>query len=668
MTKFITSQLLHRFCLALLLPLCVGAEVRVTPVHPLHEITGDWMESREGAAESVNLLAPVNGTASAPFVVEASAEILREMSLQISPATGPDGTLSPNHFQIRYGATGPSGQERTPRDFDVLLEENPGGDTSFLPVWVTVRVPHDQPPGTYRGEIEVGGGAEPTRVPYVVVVAPFVMPNPGEIITHVSLYQSPEAVAWHYDVPLWSDEHLEKMEASFRMLGRVGQRHLNLFVYPDGYFGNTASIPFRRVNGQPRPDYSHAFRYLQRFGEHAGPLDTLSIVVWSTALHLQADGGKELPDELEVAFVDEDGNFSPGTVPMYGPPETKALWTEVIEGAQAMLDELGWDDTLLTIGVGSDRRPDADTVRFFRDIAPDVGWYLLTHGRGDPRERGDRMQIGDMTVTYYVSPFGPFRTRHEERPALIGGWDNEFRRISSIRFGLLSPDRPLINFRTAADAVTEEPWRGFTGLGLDFWVVRMPDGRSTSPLGSNARGWPRMHTNNNKAMAAPGPDGAIGTTRFEMLLEGIQESEARITLERVLGNPDHRRRLPDERAEEMEAYLKDRVNHRYALMQEEVMGSDTIWADAERAYARAMQLFTYAAESQRILIAAGEFQRPGPALRTWTNVQGHRIQAALVGRGPGTVRLRLADGSEHDIPIEQLSEADRAHLNPPTAP
>ncbi|MCC5844453.1 MAG: hypothetical protein JJU05_09395 [Verrucomicrobia bacterium] len=647
----------------LLLP--VGAALRVTPVFPLHEISESWPESRGGAVDSVNLLAPVNGTASAPFVVEASPDLLREMTLRISPAAGPDGTLPPETFQLRYGAAGPSGQERPLDDLDVLLEENPQGNASFLPVWVTVRVPHDQPPGTYRGEIEVRAGTHQTRVPYVLVVSPFVMPNPGELITHVSLYQSPEAVAWHYGVPLWSDAHLEKMEASFRMLGRVGQRHLNLFVYPDAYFGNTASIPFRMENGRPRPDYRHAFRYLQRFGEHAGPLDVLSIVVWSPALPRR---GNVLPDKLEVAFVDDNGTFRPGTLPMYGPPETKALWTEVIDGARTLLRELGWNDTLLTIGVGSDLRPDPDTVKFFRDIAPDVGWYLLTHGRGDPREQGDRMEIRSLKSTYYVSPFGPFRSRSEERPALLGGWDNEFRRISSARFGLLTPTRPLINYRTTAEGILEDPWRGLTGLGLDFWSVRAPDGRTGSPLGRHVPGWPRMHTNNNKALAAPGPDGAIGTTRFEMLLEGIQESEARITLERVLGNATHRRRLPDGRAAEMEAYLKDRVNHRYALLQEEIQGDRSLWVDAETAYTRALQLFTYAAEAQRILIAAGELKTPGPALRTWTDVQGRRIQAALVGRGPGTVRLRLANGQEYDIPLTQLSEADRARLNPPTAP
>ena len=643
--------------------------LRVTPVYPLTEITSSWPENRGGALDELALLVPPNGTASAPFVMEGDPGLLGELSFRVSPARGPAGVLAPERFEVRHATNENTGLERPRADFDVLTPDNPGSGMAVS--WLTVRPPPGQAHGLYEGMVEVTAGDVVLNLPFQVEVVGFVMPGPYEMFTHASLYQSPEGVAWHYGTPLWSNEHLEKMEASFRLMGRVGQKHLELYVLPEPYFGRTPNIPFRMEGNRPRPDFRFAERYLRRFLEMAGPPESVALIVWSPALPGKAGRGR-LPATLPVAFVDGEGTFSEGELPMYGPPETRQLWHEVVHGARRMLDELGLADTTLSLGVGSDERPNVDTVRFFKDIAPDVGWYLLTHGRGDPQPRGEVMQIGEMTVTQYISPFGPFRDRGSERPALIGGWDNAFPQISSIRFGLLTPTQSLVNFRTAAEGSTEGPWRGFTGMGLDFWVVDVPGRGRASPLHAQGRGWPRMHTSNTRALAAPGPNGALATTRYEMLLEGIQEAEARITLERVLGDARLRARLPAGKAEEMEAFLHARVNARYRMMQQEIHGSDTTWAPPDAVYDNARMLFAHAALAQRILLQAGQHRlpqrdaglraQPLPPARTWTDVDGRPLRARLVRSDDHTVWLRLEDKRVVPVPLERLSPGDRAHV------
>ncbi len=648
----------------------VHAQLRITPVYPLTGITEKWAETREGAQETLALLAPPNGTASAPVVIEAEARQLKDLSFRVSNAlsrSGQSGMLAAEHFEVRFATNQNTGQERQRDDFDVLTPENPVDSENIVAVWLTVRVPANQSPGRYQGILEVTSQRVPHQVPFEVEVAEFIMPDPYDMITHVSLYQSPEAVAWHYGVPLWSDAHLDYLEPSFRLMRRVGQKHLNLYVIPDQYFGRTANIPFRTVGGQIQPDFRFAYRYLRRFLDVAGPPESIALIVW-TPMWPGIAGRGQLPDTMEVAFVNDQGEFRAGTLPMYGPENTKPLWRGILQGTRQMLDQLGLQNTRLSIGVGSDERPNVDTVRFFKDIAPDMGWYLLTHGRGDPQPTGDIMQIGEMTVSYYISPFGPFRDRGATRPALIGGWDNEFPQISSLRFGLLNPDRPLINYRSAAEGGTEGPWRGITGIGLDFWTVRNPEtGRTGSTLIAQGRGWPRMHTGNNRAIAAPGPKGALATTRFEMLLEGIQEAEARITLERVLGNSSLRGQLPGGRAREMETFLKDRVNGRYALLQQNIHGQESIWAPADQAYTQARQLFAYAAEAQKILIRAGQWNQPSPQpstvpLRNWTDIEGRVIQAQALRRSGDSVVLRLANRQEFLVPLERLSPADITYI------
>ena len=669
------SSLKKFFSLICLLAPLAFAQLDVTPVYPLTSIGLDWRETREGAGYDLSLLAPPNGTASAPFVVEGPDAALRELSFRVSDALGSGGRLGAERFVIRYASDQNQGIERPPEEFSVLHPDPIPPTNGMQVLWITVRPPPGQTPGTYRGQIEITAGEVRERVPFSVEVAPFVMADPYEMITYAYLYQSPEGIAWHYDVPLWSDEHLDLMEPSFRLLGRVGSKHMDLYLYPDQYFGRTSNIPLRNRNGVITPDFSYAERYLRRYLEIAGPLDTVSLILWSPQLPVLGGGRGQLPERLPVAFVDDDGNFTDGDIPMYGPPETRIFWETLIRDTRRMLDGLGLEDTLLTLGVGSDERANADTVAFFNQVAPDLGWYLLTHGRGDPQPRGDHMQIGNMKVTYYISPFGPFRgSRTRERPALIGGWDNEFRQISSVRFGLLAPWRPHINFRTAAEGATEAEWRGFTGMGIDFWRIQHPrTGRFESSMIQHGRGWPRMHTNNTRGLAAPGPKGALETTRYEMVLEGIQELEARITLERVLSRNALRSQLPRGVAAEMESFLHARVNGRYALMAQEGRGDYVVWAPADVAYDQARQLFAYAAEAQKILIQAGELTAPtrdaglrawppGP-LRTWTDVMGRQLEARMIQRTHDAIFIRLENGEEFLVPLERLSEGDRQYLD-----
>ena len=658
--------------ICLLTPLAF-AQLTVTPVYPLTSITPEWRESRDGAVNNLTLLAPPNGTASAPFVIEGPDAALRDLSFRVSDATGPGGRLGAERFVIRYASEKNQSVHRPQEEFNVLHPDPIPPTGGMQAMWITVRPPPGQPPGTYRGHIEIASGSVRQTVPFSVEVPPFVMPDPYEMISYAYIYQSPEGVAWHYDVPLWSDEHLDLMEPSFRLLGRLGSRHLDLYLYPDQYFGRTSNIPLRNQNGRIVPDFSFTERYLRRYIEIAGPLDTVSLILWSPQLPVLAGGRGQMPERLPVSFVDDEGNFTDGDIPIYGPPETRDFWQNLIQSTRQLLDHVGLEDTKLTLGVGSDERPNADTVAFFNQVAPDLGWYLLTHGRGDPRPSGDHMQIGELKASFYISPFGPFRDRNRERPAILGGWNNEFRQLTSLRFGLVSPDRPLINFRTAPEGSTEREWRGFTGMGMDFWIVNHPTtGKRESTMIQHGRGWPRMHTDNIRALAAPGPRGALETTRYEMILEGIQELEARITLERVLTHDTLRAQLPRGRAGEFETFLKNRVDARYAIFRLEGLGSNAIWAPAEHAYDQARQLFAHAAEAQKVLLQAGELTaptrdaglrawQPGP-VRTWTDVQGREIEARMWQRTHEAVFIRLTSGQEFLVPLERLSPADLQYL------
>jgi hypothetical protein len=57
----------------------------------------------------------------------------------------------------------------------------------------------------------------------------------------------------------------------------------------------------------------------------------------------------------------------------------------------------------------------------------------------------------------------------------------------------------------------------------------------------------------------PGPDGALSSSKLEMLREGMQDAEARIFLESVLSDPARRGKLSGELAVKAQAVLDARV-------------------------------------------------------------------------------------------------------------
>ena len=119
-------------------------------------------------------------------------------------------------------------------DYDSLLVADPI-DTSLKamalpartvqPVWVQCWIPQSAVPGTYKGELLINDGSRLLqRLNLEITVSSRELPAPSEWAYHLDLWQSPYAVARYYQVPLWSQEHLDAMRPLMKMLADAGQR------------------------------------------------------------------------------------------------------------------------------------------------------------------------------------------------------------------------------------------------------------------------------------------------------------------------------------------------------------------------------------------------------------------------------------------------------------
>ena len=79
--------------------------------------------------------------------------------------------------------------------------------------------------------------------------------------------------------------------------------------------------------------------------------------------------------------------------------------------------------------------------------------------------------------------------------------------------------------------------RGIGRIGADFWsVIKDSRGRRQGQVWARYPQSSRRNLDIYTAVLAPGPDGPVATTRYEIFREGIQECEARIFIEAAMAD------------------------------------------------------------------------------------------------------------------------------------
>jgi hypothetical protein len=514
--------------------------LQVWNASPLHEITLLNGYADPGLPlRPLHLLAARGGSASAPVVVSRRAGLDgRQIRARISPLRHQDGrgVLPPDLAEVRYAQlpVTPGGE---PTGYFDVLAPTPAASSPVQPVWFTLNVPLQAPPGRYQGAIEIAHGlGTPVRQPVVLEVSPYTLPPPAQYRSFLGLIQSPDTVALRYGAAPYSDAHFRLLDASLSRLGQAGSSVMYVTAIRETYYGNEhAMIRFRDLGTRVEPDFSAFDRYLDLWVQRVGPPPKIVVQVWEA--HMDASGQRT--PEIKLTRVTPRSEVEAWTQPAYGEPGTEALWRPVVEGLRQRLARRGWPADTVALGIGIDHRPHPKTVAFFRDLAPEFGWALFTHGRGDPSPQGAELEIQGMKVSYLVHPYTP-RENARRGPGRLGGWDSPFLRAASMRGAFRAYSSPAI-YRILPDAATRDPWRGVARIGFDFW----PNQGTADTRGSGQMGRYRtsnvldinLMRDNPRSLSAPGPDGPLGTVRFEMLREGRQVLEARIDVERALGHP-----------------------------------------------------------------------------------------------------------------------------------
>ena len=96
---------------------------------------------------------------------------------------------------------------------------------STRPVWITVKIPHDAKPGTYKATVKIThNGLGSIKLPFEVEVVNQELAKPSEWSYHLDFWQHPSAVARAAGVEVWSDEHFAVMRPQMELLAEAGQK------------------------------------------------------------------------------------------------------------------------------------------------------------------------------------------------------------------------------------------------------------------------------------------------------------------------------------------------------------------------------------------------------------------------------------------------------------
>jgi len=430
---------------------------------------------------------------------------------------------------------------------------------AMAPLWFTVRVPKDAPPGVYAGEVNVSAeGLAPMDVPLRVSVSAWTTPDPKNFRVHNFAHHSPGTMARYYGVPLWSDKHLELMGKSLALMAEAGSRQVNANLTV-AYFGKGLR-PDSLVRWIKRPDggYSHDFtvfdKYLDMVAKYVGEPFPLQLNCWRPPQRGSKDwGGVKAASLLDPVAAQQAASVgmvllldpATGTMecmsqPALGTEESYDFWRPVFDEILKKLKARGWLKVTAIAWSPVYGGVSEDVGDVGRRLWPDCVWSLTSH---------DAL-IQDALFLHGYHSLGPYLGR----PTVRGYREllKPREKFTTLYWGRFRGTATLSDCRRIVEEKIMTGHDGMAHFGADLFPLMNDQGRYFSEAP-----WPPILKGPlGAAKVYPGPDGPVATERYEMFREGVELCEALLFIERAIKD----KKLGPELHRRAKSHLEDRSN------------------------------------------------------------------------------------------------------------
>jgi hypothetical protein len=414
------------------------------------------------------------------------------------------------------------------------------------PVTIVVRVPKDARAGDYSGKLTITAeGAGPFVVPVKLSVSPFTLPDPKDYETVVDIIESPDTLAMDYGVEPWSEKHWNLIDRSFEVLATAGLRTVYLPMIAETHFGNEQSMVrwIRKADGKYDYDFTVLEKYLDSYEKHCGKPRIVVLYAWDLSLEggsdwvnytmgfMDAEVQKARAEHAKLALGPQVTALDPATgrtellqLPQYSDKASLDLWKPLYDRLREMLKKHGIENRAM-LGIPLDPKPTKEVVDLFRQLMPETPWLVQDH----LYTTGEK--IHGVPAVYQANVFLSELAKHDVAKSAFGTKYPELR----LQFPRgLTANNSMHQFRLLTEMEILSGLQGFARVGGDLWPA-MKDKRGRKHMLTNR--YPKSNAGGLSVwtyLLEPGPDGAIAPTRFEMLREGIQETEARLVVEHAL--------------------------------------------------------------------------------------------------------------------------------------
>ncbi|MCC5829289.1 MAG: hypothetical protein JJU36_07560 [Phycisphaeraceae bacterium] len=532
-----------------------------------------------GPLRPVEMVGARNGWASGQVLL-ISDRPQSAVRVEPGPLVGPGGArIAADRVWVRYGWNREphriEGDSRTLDEYIILAEAPPPSFTR-LPIWFTVRIPADAAPGQYEGPVEIHSGNQRHTVTVQLRVGSFILPDRKAYNSLNNITYSPDSIALRYGVEPWSDEHLRLVRPTMRWLAEAGQRVFYVTFAERTQFGTrTPLVRFTRRGDNLVPDYVPLRRFAAQWNEVIGAPRAAVLYLWDIDMR-RATVGDEV-DTISVEVVSRDGTREFVAIPHISTPEGDRFWKPVVDEVIKILTDLGWSRDSIFIGVAHDRKPTERFTQATARLFPGMEWNVISHQRGYGLPRRPEPRPG-LVIGFQEQPHIPVGYPNVTESGIRGDWNQPFIRLTLgrgfsselIEYFMLSESSSSVGGRGGNRGRTEGS-QGISRMWGDSFRVP-PDMRRLV----HRSGWVNLLRNTRHTLA-PGPDGALAKVKYQMFVEGVQATEARLAIERILVGEQKSARIPAELERQARQALQWRIN----FEREQRSGSWTRFDEAE---------------------------------------------------------------------------------------
>jgi hypothetical protein len=508
-----------------------------------------------------------NGNFSAQVVVGSNAAI-RGLKAEVSELKGPV-SIPASRVQVRYALPdGPAAYRNGPGSFDGLEESAPAEVSptkdalALCPVWITVNVPGEAKPGKYTAKLTISAeGTKPVGTELRVSVANWTLPAVKDSSAYYWLVQSPESLAMHYGAEMWSEQHWKHLERSFELMGQVGTRIIYVPMFRESHLGNKHTMVrwLPKAGGGWKHDFSIFEKYVDLAARKLGRLDVVCLCCWPRTSGGGYFGGGKKAEGKPMKFTSKgpDGKLKAEEGPVWGTPQSRKFWKEVLEGTMDVLRKRGLQHAAM-VGICHDTVPSKECVEDLKAAVPAAKWVVHCHPK--------KWSVHGVPAGYLGNVWGmpPARFPEDNRAY---GWKEKrywttFPRYGSGTVGTLRVSSPHAQYRASLEAAACAGIKGYGWIGADCWpVVKGSRGRRHYLL--DFYDYDKRNnlgiTHSVTYMLRPGKNGPVATARLEAARMSLQENEARAHIERALLDPLKRKAIGEALAKRAQDLLDRRL-------------------------------------------------------------------------------------------------------------